>query len=200
MCLLTSPFVIVLRGWLTNSNKLSLILRTIDDLTSWRKHAALNLVLPHLSTGTSIRMHLITRFLDFVTLLTFVNTSHALSSGAKETLHTIQIDHSLHALRTLLLFLLNLVHLAVWLVWLLNTYIVVTKPTLLLILSIWTLDLRLQSIINTLSLRQWMIHAFWTADLIHCHVRTHWHALMNLTVSCRWKGISSLLSLAISST
>ena len=200
MGLLASSLVIIFWGWLTYTNKLSLILGTVDNLTSRWKHASLNLVLAHWSTGASIRMHLITWFLDFIALLAFVNTSHALSSCAKESLHAVQIDHSLRSLRTLLLFFLDLVHLPMLLIGLLNTYIVVTKPTLLLVLSVWTLHLGFQSIINTLSLGQWMIHAFWTTDLIHRHIGTHWHALMNLTMSCRWKRISSLLSLSISST
>lgn len=143
-------------------------------------------------------MHLVSRFLDFVALLTFVNTAHPLASSAEETLHAVQVYHSLHALRTLLLFFLDLVHLVM--LRLLNTDIVVAKPALLLVLVIWTLDLRFQSIIDTLSLRQWMIHTLWATNLIHCHIRTHWHTLVNLTVPSRWKGISSLLALAISST
>ena len=128
-------------------------------------------------------MHLISWLLDLVALLALVDTSHSLSSGAEESLHAVEIDHSLHALRTLLLFLLDWMHLAVLLIGLLNTYIVVAKPALLLLLSIRTLDLRFQGVVDTLSLRQWMIHAFRATNLIHRHIRAHWHALMNLTVS-----------------
>ena len=185
VCLLTaSSFVVILWGWLADPDKLGLILRTIHDLPSWWEHAGLNLVvLAHLSSSTPIWMHLITRLLDFAILLTLVDTAHALTSGTEEALHAIEIYHSLHSLRTLLLFLLNLVHLAVLLIWLLNTYIVVTKPVLLLLLGTRALDLRLKCIVNALSLRQWMIHALWTADLVHRHIGTHWHALVNLTMS-----------------
>lgn len=45
-----------------------------------------------------------------------------------------------------------------------------------------------------------MIHVLWTTYLVHRHIGTHWHALVNLTVPSRWKGIGSLLTLAISTT
>ena len=185
MCLLTTSLVVILWGRLADPNKLSLILRTINDLSPRWKHSTLHLIiLAHLSTSTSIWVHLIIGFLDFVTLLTFIHTAHSLASGTEETLHAVEIHHSLHSLRTLLLlFLLDLVHLVLLLIGLLNTYIVVTKPALLLLLCIRILDLRLECIIDALSLRQWMVHALWATNLIHSHIWTHWHALMYLTVS-----------------
>ena len=186
MCLLTSSFVVIFRRWLANSYKLSLILilRPIDDLPSRWKHPTLHLIiLAHLSSSTPIWMHLIVGFLYFITLLTFVDTAHSLAPSTEETFHAVEIHYSLHSLRTLLLlFLLDLVHL-VLLIGLLNTYIVVTKPALLLLLWIRTLDLRLKCVIDALSLRQWMVHALRTANLIHSHIWTHWHALMNLPTS-----------------
>ena len=127
-------------------------------------------------------MHLIIWLLDF-TLLAFIDAAHSLAPSTEETFHAVEIDYSLHSLRTLLLlFLLDLVHLVLLSIGLLNTYIVVTKPALLLLLCIWTLDLRLECIVDALSLRQWMVHALRTANLIHSHIWTHRHALMNLTV------------------
>ena len=188
MCLLTTSLVVILWGRLAYPNKLSLILRTINDLSPRWKHSTLHLIiLAHLSTSTSIWVHLIIGFLYFITLLAFIHTAHSLASGTEETLHAVEIHHSLHSLRTLLLlFLLDLVHLVLLLIGLLNTYIVVTKPALLLLLCIRILDLRLECIIDALSLRQWMVHALRAANLIHSHVWTHRHALMNLPVSSWW--------------
>lgn len=191
MCLLAPSFVVILRRWLPNSDKLSLILILwpINDLPPWRKHSTLHLIiLTHLSTSTSIWMHLVIRFLYFITLLAFIDTAHSLTPSTEETFHTVEIYYSLPSLRTLLLlFLLDLVHLILLLlIGLLNTNIVVTKPVLLLLLWIRILDLRLECIVDTLSLRQWMVHALWVGNLIHSHIWTHWHALMNLTVSGWW--------------
>ena len=125
-------------------------------------------------------MHLTIWLLDFVTLLTLVYTPHALTSGTEEALHAIQIDYPLG---TLLLFLLDRLHLAVLLIRLLNTSAVVTKPALLLLLSTRDLHLRFKCIVDALSLRQWMIHTLRAADLVHRHVGTHRHALVDLTMS-----------------
>ena len=184
MCLLTPSLVVILRGRLADP-KLSLILWSINDLPPRWKHWTLHLIiLAHLSTSTSIWMHLlIIGFLDFITLLAFIHTSHSLSPSTEETFHAVEIYHTLHSLRTLLLlFLLDLLHLILLLIGLLNIYIIVAKSALLLLLSARTLDLRLKWIIEALPLRQSMIHASWTANLIHSHICwTHWHTLMNLT-------------------
>ena len=44
-----------------------------------------------------------------------------------------------------------------------------------------------------------MVHAFWTCYLVHSHIWTHWHTLMNLSMPSRGQGISPVLSFTISS-
>ena len=137
------------RGWLPHSNKLCLLtLRPIDDLSTRWEHTVVDVViLSHLVSWTPITVYLICRLLDFSVWGVFLDTTHSLSSCTEETFHAIKVDNSLHTLRTLLWFFLYSIILAI-----LVTYIVVAKPVLLLILPLWSLHLRLESIVNTLSL------------------------------------------------
>ena len=79
------------------------------------------------------------------------------------------------------------------------TYIVVAKPILLLVLPLWGLHLRFESIVYALSLRKRMVHIFWACNLVHSHIRTHRHTLVDLTMSSRWQRISPILSFYITS-
>ena len=136
-------------GWLPHSNKLCLLtLRPIDDLSTRWEHTVIDVViLSHLVSWTPITVYLVSRLLDFSVWGVFLDTAHSLSSCTEETFHAIKVDNSLHTLWTLLWFFLNSIILAIFM-----TYIVVAKPVLLLILPLWSLHLRLESIVNTLSL------------------------------------------------
>ena len=92
-------------------------------------------------------MYLVRWLLDLSIWGVFLYTTHSLTSCTEETFHTVKVYDSLHALRALLWFFLYSIILAI-----LVTYIVVAKPVLLLILPLWSLHLRLESIVNTLSL------------------------------------------------
>ena len=195
MCLLTVRFRL---GWrrLPHSNKLRLLIwGSIDDLSSRRKHTVINLiVLCHLISRTPIAVYLVGWFLDLSIWGVFLYTTHSLTSCTEETFHTVKVYDSLHALWALLWFFLYSMNLAIFL-----TYIIVAKPILLLILPLWGLNLWFQSIIYALSLRKRMVHIFWACNLVHSHIRTHRHALVDLTMSSRRQRISPILSFYISS-
>ena len=102
-----------------------MILRAAHDLSSGREHSALiGVIHIHLSTRAAIRMHLVSRLLNFTILLGFVTTSHPLASGTEEAFHTVEIYDSIG---TLLLFLLNCMHLILLVR---HSTSVVTEPSL----------------------------------------------------------------------
>ena len=168
--------------WLPDPNKLRLLSgSTVDDLPSRREHPIIHLVvLSHLIAWTSIAMHLVSRLLNFRVWGVFLNTTHTLSPCAEEALHTIQVNYTLHSLWTLLRFFLNWLILAIA-----TTYIVIAKPVLLWILALRRLYLRFESVIDTLSLWQGMVHTLRTGYLVHRHIWTHGHALMHLPMTSR---------------
>ena len=195
MCLLTIWFRLSWR-WLPHSNKLSLLAwSSIDNLSSRRKHAVINLVvLCHLIARATIAVYLVGWLLDLSIWGVFLYTTHSLTSCTEETFHAVKVYDSLHSLWALLWFFLYSMNLAIFL-----TYIIVAKPILLLILPLWGLHLRFESIVNTLSLRKRMVHVFWACNLVHSHIGTHRHALVDLTMSSRRQRISPILSFYISS-
>lgn len=146
------------------------LLPSSHDIPAWREYS---LHLLALSTHSSCGSWLLTRHRPFIVVVGFVSVMrcwclvklifNALPSCTEESFGSI---HTLGS----------------WLWILLRLLTVVSESSGWLLASL--LDLRLQGVIDTLSLGNLVVEAFWTVYWLHSHIGTKRHALVDM--SSRW--------------